>query len=198
MQIRIHFATRAATHGQACLQAQVVGHVELQGQQAAIRGTVAQVERHLPERVVAGLELTVDHVERQLEASRHRSTGNLRRGDISVHPQALAAGIDLELGMQKFQLGQAGRLVPIVARIAEARSEIHVAQQLHTVKAGVRIAERNLGFEQFGWAATQLLQEPHGTLALADDQQLAEACATDAVAVDGVETQGPALVAARR
>ena len=100
--------------------------------------------------------------------------------------------------MQQLQLGQAGRLVPIMARIAEARGEIHVAQQLHAVKTGVRIAECNLGFEQFRRPAAQLLEEAHRALALADDQQPAETCAADTIAVDGVEAQGPAAVAARR
>ncbi len=145
------------------------------------------MERHLPQRVVTGLQLAIDQVERQLQAPGNGRAGDLRRCGIGVHAQALAAGIHLELGMQQLQLGQAGRLVPIMARIAEARGEIHVAQQLHAVIAGVCLAERDFGIEQFGWAATQLLQEPHGTLALADDQQLAEACAADAVAVDGVE-----------
>ncbi|KAG1394137.1 hypothetical protein G6F59_014243 [Rhizopus arrhizus] len=81
--------------------------------------------------------------------------------------------------MQDLQLGQPGRLVAVVAWIAEARGQVHVAQQLHTVEAG-------------------LFEEPDRALALADDQQLAEPSAADAVAVDGIEAQGPALVAARR
>ncbi len=198
MQIGIHLAPCTGLWRQAGLQAQVLGHIELQCQHAAIGGAIAQMERHLPQRVVAGLQLAIDQVERQLQAPGHGRAGDLRRCGIGVHAQALAAGLHLELGMQQLQLGQAGRLVPIMARIAEARGEIHVAQQLHAVIAGVCLAERDFGIEQFGWAATQLLQEPHSTLALADDQQLAEACAADAVAVDGVETQGPALVAARR
>ena len=100
-----------------------------------------------------------------LQPSGHWCAGDLRRCGMGVHAQALAAGIHLELGMQQLQLGQARRLVPIVARVTETRGEIHGAQQLHAVQTGVGIAECHLGFEQFRRTAAQLLEEAHRALA---------------------------------
>ncbi len=48
VQVRIHFAARAGSGWQACLQAQVIGHIELKGQHAAIGSAVPKIERHLP------------------------------------------------------------------------------------------------------------------------------------------------------
>ncbi|KAG0752182.1 hypothetical protein G6F24_013748 [Rhizopus arrhizus] len=138
---------------QARLQAQVVGHVARQRELATIGGAIAQIERNLPERAIAGLQLAVDQVGRQLQAAGHRRAGNARLLRIGIHAQALAACINVQLGMQDLQLGQPGRLVAVVAWIAEARGQVHVAQQLHTVEAGVRFTERDLRIEQFGRAA---------------------------------------------
>ena len=81
--------------------------------------------------------------------------------------------------------------------VAERCLDLHCVQQLHAVIAGDGIAEGHLRIVQFRRAATQLLAEADGALALADDQQLAEAGVLDGITVDGIEAQGPALVAAR-
>ncbi|MNN71246.1 hypothetical protein D3C81_1871650 [compost metagenome] len=81
--------------------------------------------------------------------------------------------------------------------VGELRLQLHVAEQLGAVKADVGISERHLRVQQFRGTTTQLLHEPDRAAALANDQQLAHADAADALAMNGIEPQRPAAIAAR-
>ena len=112
--------------------------------------------------------------------------------------QALAARLYLQHCMQQAQFFQARRLVAVVPWIGELRLQLHVAEQLGAINAHIGIRESHLRVQQLRWPAAQLLDEADGAAALADDQQLARADAADAVAVNGIESQRPAAIAARR
>ncbi len=93
--------------------------------------------------MVAGLQLAVDQVQRQLQAAGHGRAGDLRLCDIRIHAQSLAACINVQLGMQDLQFGEPRRLVPVMTRIAEACGKVHVIQHLHAIETGVRTLERD-------------------------------------------------------